>query len=352
VVLVVLAYNYSLITLARGLSLQTPLAYLFLVPLIAVVMAAARLRVEPPGLPIHDRQLDWIVGLAMLGIASAILILLPDSTSSTFWLRRVDLLTLPLFVAGLIALFFGVRRVWSLKGPILFLLLAWPVPYSLFLADLTNQFTDVTARLVGSVATAMQVARPSAGDDTLFYIGSGVHAFAVSIGSACAGVNSFVGFLLLGTAMLYLVRGPLVRRGLWLVVGLALVFALNFVRILAILIVGASFGQTAALDILHPVAGLIVFALGMVGMVALVPAFRLRFVHPVPPTSLRRAESPVRRVRPALVVAIAVAAVLGATNATYARFEAISAGLGDARLTSFDARYVQRRSRPALAMPA
>ena len=145
--LVLLAYNYSLLTLARGLSLQTPLAYLGLVPLMALGLAVMR---SAPSLPTcHSRptaRLD--VGLGLLGIVAAVLILLPDPTSSTFWLRRIDLLTLPLFVAGLIVLLFGVRRMWSLKWPIAFLLLAWPVPYTLFLAAAAGRFTEFTAHLV------------------------------------------------------------------------------------------------------------------------------------------------------------------------------------------------------------
>lgn len=338
--LVLLAYNYSLITLARGLTLQTPLAYLALVPLIALALGVARLRIEPRGLPIHDRQLDWIVGLGLLAAAAAVLILLPDPTSSVFWLQRIDLLTLPLFVSGLIALLFGVRRVWALKGPIAFLLLAWPVPYALFLSDAAGQFTDFTAHLVAAFMRIVPLAHPAPADDTLFFVGSGVHGFAVSIGSACAGVNSFVGFLLVGTALLFVVRGPVVRRVAWLTMGLALVFALNVVRIVAILAVGSSFGQAAALDVLHPVAGLIVFNVGVLGMVALVPRFGLRFIDlssRVPPTGPPPA-NPVARARSAFVVAICVAGVLAVTNAAYARFDAISSGLADARLGSFDIR--------------
>jgi exosortase/archaeosortase family protein len=335
--LVLLAYNYSLITLARGLTLQTPLAYLALVPLIALILGIARLRLEARGLPIHDRQVDWIVGATLLVVSGAILALVPGATSATFWLQRVDLLTLPIFVAGLVTLLFGIRRTWSLKGPIAFLLLAWPVPYTVFLGGAIGAFTDLTAQIVGALTRVVPIARASASDETLFVVGSGAHAFSVSIGSACAGVNGFVGFLLVGTALLFVVRGPLARRLIWLGAGLALVFALNVLRIAAILAVGAGFGQAAALEVLHPVAGLIVFNIGVLAMIALVPRFGLRFLilpragadaHPDP--------NPVRRVRPALVFAIGVAAVLAVTNATFARYDALSSGLADARLKGFD----------------
>ncbi|HXU84233.1 MAG TPA: exosortase/archaeosortase family protein, partial [Verrucomicrobiae bacterium] len=339
--LVLVAYNYSLMTLVRGLGLQTPLAYLALVPIMALGIAAARLRIQPRELQIHDRQVDWIVGLGLIGVSAVVLILVPDPTNSVFWLQRLDLLTLPLFVAGLISLLFGVRRVWSLKGPLAFLLLAWPVPYTLFLADAAGWFTDFTAGIVGLFTKVVPIAHQSPGDASMFIIGSAPRAFSVSIGSACAGVNSLVGFLLIGTAFLFVVRGPIVRRGAWLAVGLAGIFLLNVIRIFAILAVGSAFGQGAALDVLHPVAGLVVFNIGVLAMIVLVPRFGLRFIGredrpddgdaPDDPT-------PVRRVRPALLVALAAAAVLGATNAAYARYEAISSGLADARLGSFDVR--------------
>jgi exosortase/archaeosortase family protein len=338
--LVLIAYNYSLITLARGLGLQTPLAYLALVPIMAIGLAAARLRIEPRQLPIHDRQVDWIVGLGLLGISAAVLILVPDPTTSTFWLQRLDLLTLPLFVAGLIALLFGVRRAWSMKGPLAFLLLAWPVPYNLFLAGASGWFTDMTSGLIAAITRIVPIARVSAADDTLYFIGSGAQGFSVSISSACAGVNSFVGFLLIGTAMLFIVRGPAVRRGLWLAIGLGIIFALNVLRILGILLIGSAFGQGAAIDVLHPVAGLLIFNLGVLAMIALVPRFGLRFIGPSdgPGPDSPDAPSPVRRVRPALAVGLVVALVLGLTNAAFARYDAISSGLADARLGSFDVR--------------
>ena len=339
VVLVLLAYNYSLLTLARGLTLQTPLAYLALVPLIALGLAAARLRLGPPEVQIHDRDLDWIVGLTLLAVTAAILVLVPQPETTAFWLARIDLLTLPIFVAGMVALLFGVRRMWALRFPILFLLLAWPVPFSLLLSATAEGFTQFTASAVHLIIALIPVARPVVGDETLLLVGSGSGTFGVSIGSACSGVNSFVGFVLMGAATLYLVHGPIIRRLAWLAVGLAIIMGLNLMRILAILVAGSMLGQEAALDILHPVAGLLVFNVGVLGMVTLVPRFGLRFASA--PARLAQAgvpARPVQRARFATVVAIGIAAVLALVNAAYVRYESISSGVADARLAAFDIR--------------
>jgi exosortase len=243
-------------------------------------------------------------------------------------------------VAGLVSLLFGVRRVWALRFPILFLLLAWPIPFTWLLSLTAVPLTDFTAGSVALITQVVPVARQAGGDDgTLFLIGSGGNMFGVGIGSACSGVNSFIGFLLLGVATLYLVHGTALRRVAWLATGLALIVALNLARIMAILVVGNAFGQEAALDILHPIAGLVVFNIGVLVMLILAPAFGLRYSSgtrgpsdsddPGRPTH-------VRRVSAALVVAVGVAAVLGLTNAAYARYEAISSGLADARLARID----------------
>jgi exosortase len=335
--LVLLAYHYSLGTLARGLALQTPLADLALVPLIAVVLAWLRLRREPAARPIHDRQVDYIVGFGLIAIAIGLILLVPATLEVRFWLYRIDLLSLPFFVAGVVTLLWGVRRAWAAKVPILFLLLAWPLPYAPLVGDWTDAFTAATAALLAAISQVLPFAAPAAGDGLSFTIGTGPTAFAVSVGSACAGINSLVGFVLLGSALAYIVRGPWGRRVAWLAAGLAMIWALNVVRIEAIFAVGAVFGRAAALDILHPVAGLIIFNLGVLGMLFAVPRFGLAFKVFDPPASESFApQDAVRRVSPALAVAVAIAVVLAGLNAGLSRYETIATPLGQAtRLEPF-----------------
>src|SRR5579863_4634239 len=68
---VIVAYNYSLSTLIQNAGLETPLAYVSLVPAIALALAALRARPLRPEPAIHDRQVDYIVGLPLVGGALA-----------------------------------------------------------------------------------------------------------------------------------------------------------------------------------------------------------------------------------------------------------------------------------------
>src|SRR5438477_433710 len=222
-VAVVIAYSYSLSTLIRGIGLQTPLAYLALVPVISLVLAWVRLAREPAPLPIHDRQVDYIIGITLLVVACAVALLAPITLSTAFWLNRYDLLGLPFFVSGLV-----------------------------------------------------------------------------------------------------------------------LIWLLNVVRIEAIFLVGSRFGQAAALDVLHPVAGLIVFNLGVLVMLLATEKLGLHFIGLAPrPDGALRTPPAVATVRRLAILVAAIALALGATNVTYARYETIAGSLGQAKLVPFDIRNAQ-----------
>ncbi len=266
------AYHFTLETLATGLSLETPLGYLGIVPVLALLIGASTFVTKPRLRPIHDRQLDWIVGLALLATAAAV-DLLPSTFTADFWIRRLDLIGMPFFVAGLLALLYGVRRLWALRWAVLFLFLAWPAPYETALAGAIGASTDTTISIVEGIARTVPIAQ-SVGGGTFVLSHSGA-TFAVSVGSACSGLNSVIGFFLLGTAWNAILTGTLPRRLAWLAAGLVVVGALNVARIELIFVAGTLLGAPFAFDVLHPVAGLAVFAAGALLMFALARPFGL-----------------------------------------------------------------------------
>lgn len=336
--IVVAAYPYSLLTLARGLGYQTPLAYLALVPVLAVLVGWVRLVRANPPLPVHDRQVDLIVATVCIAVAVLISAGLPSSLRTTFWTSRFDLLGLPFFAAGVVTLLYGVRRLWALKLPIAFLVLAWPVPYLALLTGVLGALTDLTAAAVRLTAVVIPNVQASTSDMALFYVGPPGQAWAVSIGGVCAGVNGLVGFVLIALAILAAVGAPVVRGTAWLATGLVVVFIVNVVRILIVLAVGTVAGESVAIDMLHPVIGIVIYNIAVVLMVAVAGRFGLRFSQPLRtrPASLPVTAPPVRRPAPALVLASFLALVLGTLNVGYARYEAISDNLGEARLARFD----------------
>ncbi len=353
VVAVLSAYHYSLQTLVRNLGLDTPLAYLGLVPIIAVGMALLLPRTALRGPDIHDRQLDYIIGVPLVVGTVVAIHVLPDRLSAQFWTARLDLLTLPVFVAGVTILLFGLRPTWRFRVPIAFLLLAWPYPYTILIDRTLQLTTDTTIAGVKAALRLVTVAAPlPSGDGSLFTVPHPGSPFTVSIASACAGVNSLVGFIIVGTAFLAIVqtkRGGrgLLRKALWLGVGLVLVWALNIFRLVLVLFTGKTWGQKVAIDGLHPFIGMVTFCVAVLAILLAMPLFGLRVVPTAPgPPSTEKATARWLRnlsVRPRSAggvrfagVSVVVAAIfLGTTNSTFSHYELVAGDLGSPRLAGF-----------------
>ena len=264
---IVIAYGYSLLTLLQNAEMQTPLAYISLVPAISIALAVAYARPERTEPAIHDRQLDYIVGVPLIATAMAMNMLLPNKLSAMFWIWRIDLLSLPVFVAGLVAVLFGVRVLWRQKFAIGYLFLAWPWPYSTVLLRVLDASTNTTLAGLRVVLRVVPVAKPVlSGDGSLFDVVHNGRAFPISVVSACSGINGIVGFLLIGVAFVAVVRGAWIRKVAWLAVGMLFLWLVNLGRLMLIFWAGRMWGENIAINILHPVVGLVTFTIGVVIM--------------------------------------------------------------------------------------
>ena len=227
--------------------------------------------------------------------------------------------------------------------PLCFLLLAWPLPYSVLLENALSRLTAATVASVEAVNGIVGIAHSQG--DGLFQIQQGGHAFSVSVASACSGVESLIGFLIVGIAALYLVTGSIVRRGLWLACGLVAVWIANVLRILTILMVARTFGQHAAFDWLHPALGLIVINLVAVALWCARGRFGLRHRSPFMPavsdTPLGRSVPVAERATPlaigrrALLFGL-IAAGLGVADGQLSGIAAAFANDGLPAVASFD----------------
>ncbi|MBU6215526.1 MAG: archaeosortase/exosortase family protein [Acidobacteria bacterium] len=333
--LVLVAYHTSLWSLLRGVTVDTPLAYLGLVPIIAAALGYALARPAATEPEIHDRMVDRIVGIPLVAAALFALILLPPRLSVVYWLWRIDLLTMPLFVAGVVTLLFGVRMLWRTKAAVAFLFLAWPMPARWAVSTLLDHLSDLTAGAVRIIVSVVPLATPVVGDDTSFVIPHGVDGFRVQIASACSGANGLVGFLLVAGAVSIALRGGRLRKMAWLLTGSVLMIALNIVRILLILFVGRFAGETASIDVLHPGVGLVTFNLGVLAMVLVAHRFGL---HLPQRNGVSRTSTVLRAVptaRRALLVLIPVAVLAGVFDHGLTRYDPIASSVGTPRLAGF-----------------
>lgn len=347
---IVVAYGYSLLTLVQNAEMQTPLAYISLVPAISLALAAAYARPDRTEPAIHDRQLDYIVGVPLIATAMAMNMLLPNKLSAMFWVWRIDLLSLPVFVAGLVAVLFGVRVLWRQKFAIGYLLLAWPWPYSTVLLRVLDASTNTTLAGLRVVLRVVPVAKPVlSGDGSLFAVVHNGRSFPISVVSACSGINGIVGFLLIGVAFVGVVRGPWTRKVAWLAIGMVFLWLLNLGRLVLIFWAGKMWGESIAVNILHPFVGLVTFTLGVVIMSLVIRPMGMTIgrtgprggagatIESATDTARRRAGPAVPKVFAAIVVVAAATLALGAADFGLRSYNLVANAAGEPKLLAFRA---------------
>jgi exosortase/archaeosortase family protein len=274
--LVALAFHYSLRTLISAWRYQTPLADLVLVPLIAAgLFVVAALRSPAVGAT-RLRRVDLVLAGTALVLALFAVLVLPTSLGSYYWVVRPDLLAVPLTAVAAVALLFGARTLLAFIFPLGFLALLWPLPHAIVVEQLLIHVTNLTQGAVRALIGVMPIASVVPGGlDLRLQIPHGAEGFVVSVASACSGTESLIGFGLVGLAAMYLVKGPAWRRLTWLAVGAIGVWVGNLARILGIVAVGRWLGPEAALDVLHPVAGILVINVVFIALIAMLPWFGL-----------------------------------------------------------------------------
>ncbi len=353
IAVVVIAYSYSLITLLQLAGLNTPLAYVSLVPLISLILAGVHSRPRHPEPSIHDRQTDYIIGVPLMAAALCVNLFLPNKLSAMFWVWRIDLLTLPFFVAGAVAVIFGVRVLWRQKVAVAFLLLAWPYPYTSVLLGVLNAFTSATLFAMTKILHVVHVATPVGGSsNAVFTIVHDGHPFNLSVISACSGVSSVVGFLLVGTAFAAIIRGPIVRKVLWLAGGMLLLWALNLGRLTLVFWAGQHFGEHFAIDVLHPYIGLVAFVFGVTLMILCTRPMGLRIGNedvrtaadgtavgatprPEGQPRARRHNVPVPHVYLAVLLVLVFAIIVGVSNVGLQTYNLVADVSGSPKVVSF-----------------
>ena len=338
VAVTVVAYHYSLYSLLQTIGLDTPLAYVGLVPLIAAGLALFNRYPRRPEPPINDRQLDVTLGVPLVAVAVLAGLVLPWRLGAMVWVNRIDLLFLPVFVTGAVVLLFGVRVAWRQKVALGYLILAWPWLYTTILLGTLGGFTSLTLGGLDDVLKVVPVAAavPGGSSEGLYQVVHSGQAFTLSVVTACSGVDGMVGFILIGTALAAVASGSILRKALWLATGLVLLWLTNLGRLLLIFWVGSALGQHVAIGILHPVAGLAIFCVDVAIMGLLMRPFGLN-PGPRPTAAARTVRSSAAAPRVFAVTAILVVAglVLSVTNSNLRTYNPVAAASGAPKLTSY-----------------
>ena len=203
-----LAFRYSLVTVLRSLGVDSPLAYLGLVPFIALGLGVALARPLADEPEVHDRYLDRILGVPLVATTLLVLVVMPTQMSTFFWMWRIDLLALPIFVAAAVVWLFGTRMLLRLAPAVVFLLAAWPVPFRMLLARFLDGFTALSASALERVVTVVPIAHAVSSLEGGFEVPAPSGSFQVVVATECSGANGLLGFLLIAGGLMLVARAP------------------------------------------------------------------------------------------------------------------------------------------------
>ena len=277
--------------------------------------------------------------------AAALLTVGPVVAGNLYYALRPDLLAVPLVAVAGVCLLLGVRALVGLVVPLLLLVLTWPLPLRALLEPAAGAATALTAGALRLVLHVVPLASTvDVPGDLRLSVAGPSGAFEVVVASACSGLTGIGGTLLVGLAAQYVLHGSARARVQWLSTAVALAWVLNLVRILLLLAVGRLLGEQVALDVVHPVAGLLLLNASFAVLLLLAPRFGLRaaLASPVPadtpltdpaPVGERMGRATLVRRAAALAVAVGVLGtlntVLPATSGAYDAADPAAASAAD-----------------------
>jgi len=276
VVAVAGGFYASLLTLIGLAEANTPVAFVVFVP--ALAMYVGYERIHSRGVPAtRDYFFDALFFAVFAVMTVVALFILPVRMSWDYWLVRPDLLALPVFAAAVVTLLLGTGATWRLWPALVCLWLAWPVPYFAVIGVGNDVFLHFTTTVVNMYLHVLPVAMPPAAvGGTIYTVATPGGTASLVIGSSCAGLNGFLGYLVIGGPTAWGFTGSRRAKMLWVACGMLLTLVANAVRVLLILTVARLAGTRVALDVVHPVLGAILFGIVFLTMLNAQPLFRLQ----------------------------------------------------------------------------
>lgn len=230
---------------------------------------------------------------------------------------KTDMLLLPLAVASLVSMLFGINEIKRFKVMIIYSLFASPaILYPLFSLNLNfaSLNTQAVYLMLSILIRNISYTAPT-------YISA--NGISISIGEACAGIGALIGLVMLMLPVAYLYEGKLKNKFYWVASGFVLILVLNILRMFSIGVIWAYFGLASAASFVHEFAGIFIFYLSIILMILLLGKYGLTF-----PKQKRRKPSskrPYHSIRyAALLLALLLAGVYFGLTINYPGYAQVS----------------------------
>ncbi|MBM4411374.1 MAG: exosortase/archaeosortase family protein [Chloroflexi bacterium] len=265
----------SLAAMRQFLLADNALGFVPFVPAVCAFMFWQRAHMSSPPAK-RDLLLDGFFSAPLAAAAVFILYVVPSQLSWYYWLNRIDLLAFPIWMLACAVLFLGYQQVLRTWPAWAFLVLVWPYPMVRVQVAATQPLVDATTWLAARLSSFLALPNEVAGTAFTRSDLPAEEQVTLIVGQLCSGTSTMGGLLLGGTAIMLLSRGRPMSRIRWVALAVALGFVANALRVVALLL-AATQDVDFAVNVLHPVLGIVLFLLALGVMLLLLKPFGLRF---------------------------------------------------------------------------
>jgi len=268
ILLILIVYGRDLMILANEALQTEALSHILLIPFFVGFlfylkkdMVKASLALEKYQKQTKTKHIDELIGVSLCLIA----FLLYWYGSYTFHPLEYHLLSLPIFVMGIILILFNLKTLKVLILPILFLFFLIPPPNEIMYAaggTLANFNTEASYNLLKTFGLPVTLSS-AYGSPTLMLITSAGEPASFRIDLPCSGVYTLIAFVMFATFLVFVSSTSFLKKAGVFTLGFAIFGLLNIVRITTIISIAYWFGEEVAMFIFHTFAGLVLIFAGM-----------------------------------------------------------------------------------------
>ncbi|MGB9684493.1 MAG: exosortase/archaeosortase family protein [Candidatus Bathyarchaeales archaeon] len=204
---------------------------------------------------------DELVGLSLCLIA----FLVYWYGSYTFYPLEYHMLSLPIFVAGVILVLFNLKALKALIIPVALLVFLVPIPNEITYTlggNLANFNTQASYTILKGFEVPVTL-NATYGSPTIMLTKSSAQPVSFTVDIPCSGIYMLTAFFMFAVFLAAIVQASVPKK-LWIFIfGFAIFEVLNIIRITAIVSAAYIFGEEIAMLIFHSVAGLVLTFTGI-----------------------------------------------------------------------------------------
>ena len=208
----------------------------------------------------HKFIIKDIIGISLCVIAYFISLY----GSYSFHSLEINILSLPIFVAGIIILIFNIKTFRILLFPVFLLIFLIPLPFEI--VQLIGSILSVySSKAVFILLKFFKLAVSFSNyydNPIITLINSNGKQIQFAIDLACSGFYSLTGFTIFAIFLAYIYRISYKKKIIIFLLGFPLIYSLNIFRITLIVLIGYYFGLNYAMNIFHLMGGWILIFFG------------------------------------------------------------------------------------------